>query len=56
MKDNEYQCAKCGNIYEKGRSDVDAMEESVNKFGVQTLTPMEVVCDDCFKEMFPNEK
>ena len=56
MKDNEYQCAVCGKIYEKGWSDADAIEESVNKFGAQILTPMEVVCDPCFKKRFPEEK
>lgn len=30
MKDNEYQCAKCGNVYEKAWSDEERLHLSKN--------------------------
>ena len=51
LKKTEYQCSAGKRIFEKGSSDADAMEEAVNKWGDKCLGPMEVICDDCFKEM-----
>ena len=33
MKDNEYKCAMCSGIFEKGWTDEEAMEECNDNFG-----------------------
>ncbi len=53
MGSDEYQCAHCGNVYEKERSDDDAIAESEAKFQMPVTEETHVViCDDCFKRMF----
>ena len=47
----EYTCAACHQTYEKTWSDAEAMQESVELFGVWPAEELEVVCDDCFKKM-----
>lgn len=43
-----YVCAACGGIYEKTRTDKEAMGEAVELFGERE--DLEIVCDDCFQE------
>ncbi len=52
MKDNEYQCASCGDVCEKGRSDEEAWTEYDANFpGESHDDDIEVVCDDCYQKM-----
>ena len=50
MKDNEYKCAMCGGVFEKGWTDEEAMEEYKENDFPDTGTPLEVICDDCYQE------
>lgn len=54
LKPNEYQCAKCCGVFEKGWSDEEAMEEAVAKKSVPfsgiPVEECETLCDDCYKE------
>lgn len=49
---NQYRCAHCGGIFDKGWSDEEAWAEHTAKFG-DTFKPeqTDVICDDCFKAM-----
>jgi DNA-directed RNA polymerase subunit RPC12/RpoP len=51
MKDNEYKCASCGEIFEKGWSDEESMEETKKNFGDVPENELEVICDDCYKKI-----
>lgn len=51
MKNNEYKCAVCGEIYEKGWSDEEAKEELKQNFGDYKEDDCAVVCDDCYQKM-----
>lgn len=55
MKANEFQCAMCGNIYEKGISDEEAHKELEDIFGKEMATHDNTVyfCDDCFNLINP---
>lgn len=49
MKDNEYKCATCCGIFEKGQTDEEAIEEATkNGFPIDES---ELVCDDCYKDI-----
>jgi hypothetical protein len=51
-KPETYECALCHGIFEKAVPDAEALEETRRLFGEHALkTPLEVVCDDCFKKM-----
>ncbi len=53
LKENEYQCAVCKNVYEKGQSDEDADLEEKENFGDDLLEDeKETICDFCYKQMF----
>lgn len=52
VKENEYQCSACKNVYEKSWSDEEADKESLEIHGVtRHNSDMAVVCDDCFNKM-----
>ncbi len=51
LKANEYQCAQCGGIFEKGWSDEEANKEAKEKFPNLKQLDSEIVCDDCYKEL-----
>jgi D-mannonate dehydratase len=58
MKNNEYQCAICGGIFRKGRTDEEAEKEAENIWGVKnasTSNGMVVICDGCFNTRTPEE-
>jgi hypothetical protein len=42
-----YQCAICGGVFEKMRSDIEAAEEAVGEFSTEPLDDVSVVCEDC---------
>jgi DNA-directed RNA polymerase subunit RPC12/RpoP len=54
LRPNEYQCAKCHGVFEKGWSDEEAMEEAVAE--KETMFPgipieeCDTLCADCHKE------
>lgn len=47
-QENEYQCAYCENIYEKGWSDEEAEKEVNEIWGEIPENERMVICDDCF--------
>lgn len=51
LKENEYQCDNCGEVYEKGRPDTEALAESVEKFGYLADNDVAVICEDCYNKM-----
>jgi rubredoxin len=56
MKDNEYKCGHCGNVYEKGWTDEEAKKEAEEIFGKHPddwNDGQVVICDDCFNLMNP---
>lgn len=55
MKGNEYQCAACGNVYEKSWSDEEAQKESLEIWGEIPESDQVVICDDCFNCRTPQE-
>lgn len=55
MKDNEYQCAACGGVYEKGWSDQESRKESLEIWGEIPESEQVVICDDCFNHRTPQE-
>ena len=58
LKPNEYQCAHCGNVYEKGWTDEESKSEAEEIFGKHPddwKGGQAVICDDCFKELDPRK-
>lgn len=56
MKENEYKCAHCGNIYEKGWSDEESFAEATENFGKHPKDwrdGLVIICDDCYQIMNP---
>lgn len=46
-----YKCAACGGVFEKGRSDEEALDEKDRLWPDFNLRDCSIVCDDCFKSM-----
>jgi rubredoxin len=46
-----YTCAYCHNVYECGVTEEVAKKEAAEVFGDIPDDEMEIVCDDCYKEM-----
>lgn len=56
QEEHEYTCAHCKNVYKKGWSDEEAIEEQESIFGKVSKEDLAIVCDDCFntiKHLFP---
>lgn len=51
MNDNEYKCANCGGVFEKGRSDEEALAASRDMWGALPMEELSVICDDCFNAL-----
>ena len=52
MKENEYQCECCLQVFEKGWSEEEMIAElEENGWGHLSKEELSVVCDDCYKEM-----
>jgi antirestriction protein len=49
LKDNEFQCAMCGGIFEKEVSEEVALEEKEALFPGVPVSQCDIVCDECFK-------
>lgn len=48
---NEYRCECCGVVYEKCRTDEEAMAEAEDIFGDALDDNPAIVCDDCWRQM-----
>jgi len=57
LKANEYKCAMCGGIFNKGWTGEEAMEECVENFGEEIAygEKLEIICDDCYQKIRPDE-
>jgi DNA-directed RNA polymerase subunit RPC12/RpoP len=55
MKENEYKCAGCGEVFEKGWSDEEAENELKDNFGDISKNECSLVCDDCYKKIINKE-
>lgn len=56
LKQNEFQCAMCKGIFEKGWSDEEAEKEAEELWGKKTSISdprMVIVCDNCFQKIHP---
>jgi len=57
MKDNEYKCDACGEIYEYGWTEEEAKKESVKNWGenmdIENEETTAIICDDCYKKLMP---
>jgi hypothetical protein len=49
-----YVCARCFSTIEKGRSDAEAVAEKQEHFPDVPLDDCDVICDDCFREVYPH--
>ena len=52
MKPNEFKCAVCKEIFEKGLTEKEAKGQLTNEFPGFATEECRLVCDDCFKKMF----
>ena len=55
MRENEYKCASCGGIFEKGWSDEEAEKEQKEIWGNIPESEKVVICDDCFNRRTTDE-
>jgi len=55
VKENEYQCAICKGVFEKGWSDEEAENEVKEIWGEIPQEERAVICDDCFNRRNPEE-
>ena len=55
MKENEYKCEMCQNIYEKGWSDEESEQEAKDIWGEIPQGDKAVICDDCYNRRTPQE-
>lgn len=55
---NTYTCEACGETYKNSWDDKKANEEAKQMFGTinasEDLENNVIICDSCFKKMFPN--
>lgn len=49
MKSNEFKCARCEGVFEKGWSDEEAAAELGERFPGFTEDECVLICDDCFQ-------
>ncbi len=55
LKENEYQCASCGGVFEKGWSDEEAENEVAEIWGEIPQEERVVICNTCFNRRTPAE-
>ena len=55
MKENEYKCSMCKNVYEKGWEDEEAKKEAKEIWGDIPTEEMCVICDDCFNKTYKGD-
>lgn len=57
LKENEYKCAYCHGVFEKGWSDEEAQTEAEVTFGKPVKdwkNEAALVCEDCYQKMLPS--
>lgn len=56
MKNNEFQCAMCGNIYINSWTDEEAEKECIENFGEEMAVKdnCAMICDDCYQKIKPS--
>lgn len=47
---DEYRCAACGGVFEKGWTEDEARGELADTFAIP-VEDCEIVCDDCYNEI-----
>lgn len=57
MKANQYQCAMCKGVFDKGWSDEEANQELIDNFGkdIAENEPLDIVCDPCYQKIKPSD-
>jgi len=53
---NEYRCMLCGQVYEKGWSEEEAMAESRAIWGQIPQQNLAVICDECWQKIRPDKQ
>lgn len=51
LKQNQYECAVCRGIFDKGWSDEEAKEELQQEFPGYSVDDCDIVCENCYKLM-----
>ena len=53
LEEDEYLCPECFNVYNKGRTDEEALEVARRRLNSPDLelSDTELVCEDCFNEI-----
>ena len=51
-----FKCAVCKKTFKKGMTDEEAQEQLKKEFKGFEVEECDLVCDDCFKKMFPEKK
>jgi hypothetical protein len=46
-----FTCAMCSEVFNKGWTEEEALAEKKNKFGDMPIEDMDVVCEDCYREI-----
>ncbi len=53
MKNNEYKCELCQNVYRKGQSAEEQEAEMKALWGDPPMEERAIVCDYCFQKIHP---
>lgn len=53
LEEDEYLCPECLNVYDKGRTDQEALEQARRRLNNPDLelSETELVCEDCYKKL-----
>jgi len=54
LKPNEYRCALCQGVFDKGWTDEEAQAELQRDFGNVPTESQMTVCDDCYQKACPD--
>ena len=53
LRPDQYRCAACGGVFEKGWTDEEAQAEMQNNWGAVPKQEQVLVCDVCHERMNP---
>lgn len=56
MKEDEYQCTVCHEVFKKELTDEEAKEQLKDEFPGIEPEECDLVCDDCYKKMFGDDE